>query len=402
MSRVPLAVLSIALLAPTLPASVHVVDDDGGAGVNFTSISAAVAAAVDGDIILVKNGSYTGFTLDDLGVVITADLGHAVQVNGQVVVKNLAAAKAATISGVDVNSNSSGEAVLLQSNVGSVFFERATIVGSGIQIFQTAIGLSASQCADVTIVDCSISVAFGAGGVSGLDLVNTSAHVYNSSLSGGAQPIETLPGGAGCRVFGGFLFAAGTSFQGGQGGDGALQPPFGICTDGGMGGAGLQLVGGADAKIVDSSFAGGAGGAPGGPLCVAGPTGPGQDLSGGTLYSFPWPARTYDIPSPAREGTNGFISLAGDPGEFVWVFFSFVQTPTYAHTIKGTLLPGTPNFIIFFGALPASGVLSATVPVPIHPSALSFALVEQAVYFTQAKGFQVSNPRLGIVLDQSL
>jgi len=76
--------------------------------------------------------------------------------------------------------------------------------------------------------------------------------------------------------------------------------------------------------------------------------------------------------------------------------------PAYAPTIRGTLLTGAPYINIFFGALPASGSLFANVGVPIHPSAQSFALIEQAVYFTQAKGFQVSNPRLGIVLDQSL
>jgi hypothetical protein len=42
--------------------SIHVVDDDGGA--DFTSITAAIAASVPGDVILVEPGSYGAFVLD--------------------------------------------------------------------------------------------------------------------------------------------------------------------------------------------------------------------------------------------------------------------------------------------------------------------------------------------------
>jgi hypothetical protein len=52
------AVLSTPALATT-----YVVDDNGGPGVDFTTISAAVAAAQPGDLILVLDGTYSGFTL---------------------------------------------------------------------------------------------------------------------------------------------------------------------------------------------------------------------------------------------------------------------------------------------------------------------------------------------------
>ena len=55
---VPLAGLGGALAAQ---GAVHIVDDDGGAGVAFTEIQPAVDAAAPGDVIIVRAGSYDGF-----------------------------------------------------------------------------------------------------------------------------------------------------------------------------------------------------------------------------------------------------------------------------------------------------------------------------------------------------
>ena len=55
------------LLALVLPAAaqgaVWIVDDDGGAGVDFVTIHDAVDAAADGDTILVKDGTYPMFSI---------------------------------------------------------------------------------------------------------------------------------------------------------------------------------------------------------------------------------------------------------------------------------------------------------------------------------------------------
>ncbi len=53
-----------ALLAAPAAATTWIVDDDGGAGVNFTDIPPAIAAASAGDVILVLAGSYSGFVLN--------------------------------------------------------------------------------------------------------------------------------------------------------------------------------------------------------------------------------------------------------------------------------------------------------------------------------------------------
>ena len=55
-------------LAATAAAGTCTVDDSGGA--DFTSIDAAIAAAADGDVILVKPGLYSGFSLHSKSLVI--------------------------------------------------------------------------------------------------------------------------------------------------------------------------------------------------------------------------------------------------------------------------------------------------------------------------------------------
>lgn len=52
---------ALALLSATASAGTWIVDDDGGPGVDFTSIAGAVAAAAPGDLILVKPGAYGTF-----------------------------------------------------------------------------------------------------------------------------------------------------------------------------------------------------------------------------------------------------------------------------------------------------------------------------------------------------
>lgn len=400
---VHLATTIVILTTPPLDAAVHVVDDNGGVGVGFTDIQPAVTAAQDGDMVLVKTGVYGGFTITDKALVVTADSGQTVTVTGQILVQNLSAGKQLAISGVDVQGNQTGEALILQQNAGPILIENGTFVGDGIMVFQTPHAAKVTSTTNVTFVDCILSVGFGSGGVAALQATSSSVHMYGCSMFGGDQTLETFAGGDGCQITSGFLFASDCTFVGGQGGPGVPQDIFQPCTNGGPGGNGLHHpFGSPTSKILDCTFTGGPGGVATDVACATGPTGLAQKITTGSVSTFTVPARTYDISSPVREGTIGSLSLAGDPGEFAWIFFSIFQSPSYADTIKGTLLPGTPHIVIFFGALPAGGALTLNVTVPIEPSMQSFALIEQAVYWTQAKGFQVSNPRLGVVLDQSL
>jgi hypothetical protein len=71
----PIALLSC--LATTASASTFVIDDNAGPGVDFTAIQPAIDAAAPGDVLLVKAGSYSWFTLSK-GLSILGESGVSV------------------------------------------------------------------------------------------------------------------------------------------------------------------------------------------------------------------------------------------------------------------------------------------------------------------------------------
>jgi hypothetical protein len=85
-------------LAPSAFANTYVVDDDGGPGVDFTNIPAAIAAASPGDVLLVRPGTYSSFTLTK-GLSILGESGVSV---GRFTVDGLPRGQVAVIARCDV------------------------------------------------------------------------------------------------------------------------------------------------------------------------------------------------------------------------------------------------------------------------------------------------------------
>ena len=59
-----------------------VVDDDGGPGVDFTDLPAAVAAAIDGDTVVVREGTYDSFIVSGKALLILGDGSGTTFVSG--------------------------------------------------------------------------------------------------------------------------------------------------------------------------------------------------------------------------------------------------------------------------------------------------------------------------------
>ncbi|MHC5210869.1 MAG: hypothetical protein ACYTG2_09145 [Planctomycetota bacterium] len=99
-SRRALAGLAAGLaLAMNAGAGTWVVDDDGGAGVDFTDIQAALDAASPGDLVLVRDGLYGSFVLDK-GLRLVADTGHApVIVEQGAEIRDVGAGQTAVLAG---------------------------------------------------------------------------------------------------------------------------------------------------------------------------------------------------------------------------------------------------------------------------------------------------------------
>lgn len=111
---------SLLALSSVSSADVFIVDASGGVGADFTDLPEAVAApaVVDGDRLLVKNGSYSGFaTNKGLSIV---ESGGAADVVGTITIQNLAPSRWFSMEGID------GEDLLITGCVGVVFVEGAS------------------------------------------------------------------------------------------------------------------------------------------------------------------------------------------------------------------------------------------------------------------------------------
>jgi hypothetical protein len=96
--------LGVGLLAPASAAGVITVAGSGPA--DFTQIADAVAAARDGDLILVSPsaGSYAAFTIDGKALVISSAQAGTPVSTRQITIENLAAGQTCVLRGLDATA----------------------------------------------------------------------------------------------------------------------------------------------------------------------------------------------------------------------------------------------------------------------------------------------------------
>jgi hypothetical protein len=183
-----------------------------------------------------------------------------------------------------------------------------------------------------------------------------------------------LAGAAGCSVLGSStLFISGSTIQGGSGGAGTS----GYCFAGGIaggpgasGGAGLSIEGGSTATLLDTLLTGGTGGngGSGAPSCgaSAGPAGANGASSTGATTNIAAASRRVTTSTLVRELSPFTVSVAGLPGDQVWLQIGGTPTWMFDATFSGVRLVSTVqrSTRIFLGVLPASGVLVTTLTFP--------------------------------------
>jgi hypothetical protein len=133
-----------AFFAPAAAAqgAVLVVDDDGGPGVDFTSLAEAVVAAQDGDTVLVREGVYetgSGEACSVVGksLVVTAEAGAEVLVKPGTLgsplhVSGLAAHQETLLRGLIFELGDGVFNASIFSNAGSVRLEQCVLRGSDV------------------------------------------------------------------------------------------------------------------------------------------------------------------------------------------------------------------------------------------------------------------------------
>ena len=359
-----LAALLGALCAVSPAQQVHVVDASGGGGSQYTEISDAVAAAVAGDVVEVRAGTYALFTVDK-GISVIADKTTGVaQVSGGVRIENVPAGWPAVISGffflpgfpVDYG-------IEVRNNVGAVHLDdliRNNAFGEGVKIHNNAI---------VSMRDCSIT-----GYDIAMTVTQSALHMDGCTIAAGAQ-INGRQGSA-LQCDGSTVHAGSTLLHGGAS---SFYPGFES--------PGLHLISGTVCLGAGTTVAAGIV-PPGFTLPVEAIFSEGGSIAmDGAAQLVPFggspatlgPATPVDtiVPAVHLEGASPGGNFAADilapEGSTAVTFFGLASPPIALPF--GTFWVAAPRVVVDVGAVPVGGERNALLPVPSYfPEGLSFAV----------------------------
>jgi hypothetical protein len=371
-----MSLVTAALLALAAP-DVLVVDQSGGPGADFQSIWAAVFAAQDGDVLLIRTGSYSfPIDIDGKALTLVEDAGAEVRIPS-CTVSNLTAEQTVVLRGLHFEGHytSTTPTVDLFDNAGLVWMEDC-LVQDGAPAVSVGAGCRAvlERCELVGVTGgwVFLFTHIDAGPALGSSLGTVTLH--DCHLVGGdgedGHPSETLPigpdpGAPAYALDGGALFSSGSTFVGGRGGDGitAWDGTSYVCVPPEPGGAGLLLQGAAPiAHLLDTDLAGGAPGGPAG-SCPPGAPGPSLDLQAGSAVTLPGSAISLALGPPVREGQTLTGTIAGAPGAVAFLAASTQPADVLVLPLSGVLHLAATSVVVAPGVLDASGELALAFPI---------------------------------------
>jgi hypothetical protein len=374
---------------------------DPGGGGDFTSLSAASAAAASGDILLVRGGDYLasgqGVNLGgDKSLAVVAEAGASVRTFA-LDVQGLLAGNYVLVQGL-VLETLGGARDVVRNTAGPVWLERCEFVHSvGGTASQGGVALEGA--ASVVFAGCELGPPVALLSDDGVALTTfaSRAHLHATRVTGLDELIPAVQ-----AIQTSFLEVFDGELQGGVGPDGNT-----FHCNGFDGGSALLMRNASILVTLGATIAGGAGGAPlTGSGCTPGDAGfDALLLSGSTRTALAGTAKGYEVSSPVREDELVTATFRGQPGDRVWLQHSPRPAPGSAAAWRdGELLLATPLQTIPIGTIPASGTLVLQVAAPPLGSG-----AEGAVYFSQALvkdaltgRFVASAPSALVVLDDSL
>ena len=410
----PLVLFIGSLLAvPSAQGRVWVVDDDGGAGVDFVTIQEAITAASDGDTILLKEGTYFETPqFGSKGLVLAADastrpiveLGGGTDASGELprIAEGLPLGASLTIRGIEIgflaNSFSAAHTFYLRDCQGSVWIEDCSIgqIETTDSPQQAAVYLQ--DCDRVALLDCQVTALDGEnllvscpaectfGAQDAMHLVRSTAFLFDTRVEGGdGSNCYVLPSGA----FGGDDGNIGILADDAS----SLHLEAGMVTGGYFGGcpAGGATDGGNAVELRDSSFVSTreavlvGGGVntfgcgdfpnPGLPLAIDGTS---------AAEDYPVPTLALTVDSPVRAGEIVTVHLDGPPLVPVWLAAGAQPFGLHLERFAGTVLLAPPLGISSLGSLDAGGQLTLSIPAGSVPPGVDAVAVHAQVYYFDA------------------
>lgn len=379
----------------------------------FADVQSAVDAAVTGDTILVRAGTYAPFRIDGKSLTVIAESPGAATIEAEedtsaLVITNVAANANVYVRGLEfvlpfLPDADKTSILAVTDCAGDVWLEDCTVSMSCCD--EAICGGVVTNSESVTLVRCSLEGGMRDGPLAaGLCVSNASVYAYESEFKARNDFVQFPPvdfltgvsGGHGAHVAqNGFLFASGCTFQGGNASGGGI-----LCCYAGDGGDGIFVSGvGAAVTLLDSSRAGGAGGLGG----IPGVAGSPDNVVQGTLTPLAGKARSTEALSPIEEFDSVQVKFRGEDGDFAFVAFSPFQDTVYLPTLFGGLHVGPPFSIPVLGAIGVSDELDLNVPIPALPLATSTTkLYVQGVFLSMSGTVYLASPSAIITIDDAI
>ena len=387
---------------------VTVVDAAGGPGSDFTSLASAVASAAEGDLLLVRSGSYGAVSIVGKSLTIQADAGAQVDLLQGLTIQSIESDQSVSVRGIDAGAGQLESALVVAACSGPVWIEDGVFSGTGPGVPFPGGGVRVTGCVSVVFQRCEVASFEHQFLNPGLEVVDAHVILHESTVNGvkGFDQAAFLPNGGsfGVRLVGSDLVASESTIVGGAGGN--FVGPAGSCSDGGPGGVGLGTGDGSIATLFGTQILGGPGGSSVG-TCSQGTTGePTVVEAGSTLTQEPKGLGTLVRSSPVREGETYDVEISGEPGAFAWLVFSAKQTVGLSlPPLAGELLVSIAPLALFsLGPLPGDGSLVLNAPFDQLPNGVEgVAIFAQLVTLSAADGvLRLGAGTLQVLLDVGL
>jgi hypothetical protein len=371
-----------------------VVDDDGGASVDFTAVQPAIDAASDGDTILIRAGVYGDATIDAKSLVMTGEATALGRDLDTITVRNLAPSQS-----VGLRYLRADHWMEFTGNQVPVYVEEVRVTFGSFVTYDRP-GLTVTDCSDVTLVRCKLEGPWVQNNLfwparEGLHAVRSKVYAYDSEVLGtqviaGSNPFVDCSA-PGLWLEDGTLFTSGCTITGGVGANTQSCSP---CD----GSPGLLLYSldpqaNPQAWTFDTSLAGGQGGFD--TSCgVPGADGPPSEVFLGTLTALNGDARHYQIGSPLAGSDPAQVSYTGVAGDYVFGAYSLRQDPILFLGFAGILLPDLPVTLLLHGYTDAQGALQAAIPTPPIPAGYALDVYLQAGVIAADSTLWIASPSL--------